>query len=166
VNRPVPDPRADQEDEALSLTLGRRHARAAVELLRAITDASDRGHRSSQDAAAASRPRLADQASAMLQRRRRRTKYLGPIMFGEPAWDMLLFLYAHDGGNRFKISQLVEQAGSPATTCLRWLEYLESEQLVRKKRHPLDARAYFVELTEKAREALDSYLSETASSWP
>jgi DNA-binding MarR family transcriptional regulator len=167
VNRPVHDP-GDQNDETVKVTLSRRHVRAALQLLSVIADAWDRNsHPMSDEAIAVSsgRRHLVNQALGILHRRRQRARYFGP-MFGEPAWDMLLVLYAHECHDRFKVSRLVEQSGGPATTGLRWLDYLENQQLVRRERDPLDARAMFVDLTDKGRTALDTYLSETVSRAP
>lgn len=84
-------------------------------------------------------------------------------MFGEPGWDMLLILYTSEHDARLKVSDLVTVARTPASTGLRWLNYLESQQLVARHSHPTDRRVGLVELTDKARRALDSYFSETLS---
>jgi DNA-binding MarR family transcriptional regulator len=83
-------------------------------------------------------------------------------MFGEPAWDMLLALYVSEqSGPRHTIVKLVAQAAAPATTALRWLEYLDKERLVVRHSNPIDRRATFIELSDKARLALDAYYSGT-----
>jgi DNA-binding MarR family transcriptional regulator len=85
-------------------------------------------------------------------------------MFGEAAWDMLLALYVTEmSGARHTVSGLVDLSGVPPTTALRWLDFLEQEQLVARRPNPLDGRVFFIEITEKAREALDAYFSETAA---
>jgi len=84
-------------------------------------------------------------------------------MFGEPGWDILLILYTEENTNRLQVSRLVTASGSPATTGLRWLDYLESQQLVCRQKHPTDRRIELVELTDKGRTALDSYFSETVT---
>lgn len=80
-------------------------------------------------------------------------------MFGEPGWDILLILYTEEDARRQTISHLAT-ACSPMSTGLRWLDYLESQQWICRRPHPTDARVDFVELTDKARNALDSYFSE------
>jgi DNA-binding MarR family transcriptional regulator len=83
-------------------------------------------------------------------------------MFGEPAWDMLLVLYmSEQHGSRPTISSLTQFSGARPTTALRWLDYLEAQQLIGRETHPTDRRAALVWITDKAREALDSYLCET-----
>lgn len=84
-------------------------------------------------------------------------------MFGEPGWDMLLTLYTREDDTRLKVSDLVTVARTPPSTGLRWLNYLESQQYVARRSHPTDRRVDLVELTDKARQALDSYFSETLS---
>lgn len=100
-------------------------------------------------------------AKTIIRRRQRRRAHLGAAMFGEGAWEILLLLYAQEDEERFKVSRLVEASGSPPTTGLRWLKYLESQKLVCRRSDPFDARAFYVELTDKGREKLDSYFCET-----
>jgi len=75
---------------------------------------------------------------------------------------MLLALYIFDlCGPKFTVSKLTEFAGGPATTALRWLDFLEENALVERVEHPTDARVSFVDLTDQGRSALDTYFSET-----
>ena len=84
-------------------------------------------------------------------------------MFGEAAWDMLLALYATDqSGGRHSVTGLVNLSGVPPTTALRWLNFLEKEQLVTRTPNPHDGRVFRVELTEEARDARVTYFSGTA----
>jgi DNA-binding MarR family transcriptional regulator len=81
-------------------------------------------------------------------------------MFGEPAWEILLLLYAL--GARQTIGRLAELACASKSTTIRWIDYLEAQQLVTRQPHPNDKRAVYAELTDKAREAIRVYLSGTA----
>jgi DNA-binding MarR family transcriptional regulator len=100
-------------------------------------------------------------ARALLDDRKRRSAIFNPGMFGEPAWELLLNLYINDrAGPRLTIGKLIQVAGLPQSTSLRWLDYLEDQRLIVRNEHPTDARTAFVELTDKAREALASYLSQ------
>lgn len=105
--------------------------------------------------------RLRDRAGEILSNRRRRHDIFGKAMFGEPAWDMLLLLYAIEHGERQTIGRLGDLAGASKTTALRWFDYLEAQKLVQRDPHPTDKRAAFVELTDKGRDALELYLSGT-----
>lgn len=105
---------------------------------------------------------LLELANAILNDRRRRSEIFNPSMFGEPAWEMLLTLFVMDReGPRLTIGALATRSGAKLTTALRWLEYLEDQNLVRREPHPNDSRTAFVRLTDKARDALELYLSGT-----
>jgi len=104
---------------------------------------------------------LLTRAGEILAARRRREQLFSASMFGEPAWEMLLNLYlTESSGLRLNVSRVTEGSGSPPTTALRWLDYLENQRLVRRETHPTDARASFVELTQRAHDLLEAYLSE------
>lgn len=118
---------------------------AAVE---AIASASD------------SRP-LQRRAREILANRRRRYEIFGRAMFSEPAWEILLLLYTVEAGPRQTISRLADLSGASKSTALRWIDYLEGQRLVRRESHPTDRRSAFVELSERGREAIELYLSDT-----
>jgi DNA-binding MarR family transcriptional regulator len=104
-------------------------------------------------------------ARAILRARRRRCKMFNPSMFGEPAWDMMLTLYASmTDGPRLSVGRLSSLSGAAPTTALRWLDYLEMERLVVRESNPDDRRSDFVDLTDKGRSAIEQYLSETLES--
>jgi len=104
---------------------------------------------------------LAERARREINNRRRRTRIFSGAMFGEPAWDMLLILFVEQGRSRMTVSKLGKESGAAATTALRWLDYLDAQQLIRRIAHPTDGRAVFVELTDKAVQLLEMFLSET-----
>jgi DNA-binding MarR family transcriptional regulator len=106
-------------------------------------------------------------AHAMCRARLRRTAYVSRAMLGEPAWDMLLVLYINDfDGPRLSVGRLATLSGAPMTTALRWLDYLAKERLISRQPHPTDRRSELVELTDRARSALNQYLSETLEDLP
>lgn len=98
-----------------------------------------------------------ERALQMLALRRRRENVFPRAMFGEPAWEILLLLYAL--GARQTIGRLAELACASKSTTIRWIDYLEGQQLVTRQPHPTDKRAIYAELTDKAREAIRVYLS-------
>jgi predicted transcriptional regulator len=100
-------------------------------------------------------------AREILANRKRRHDIFGRAIFGEPAWEMLLLLYVAEAGRRQTISRLAELAGASKSTGLRWVDYLEGQGLIRRESHPTDKRAAFVELTDKGKDALELYLSDT-----
>lgn len=83
----------------------------------------------------------------------------GRTIFGEPAWDILLALYAIDGDRRrVNTRELSELANLALTTALRWLDYLEQQELIGRKSNPFDQRMVYVEISQKGRAAMDDYL--------
>lgn len=108
----------------------------------------------------AEQERLREKARQILALRRKRNKRFSSAMFGEPAWEMLLALYAADGGERLTVSALAMQSGSSKATALRWIEYLEHQGLIERQAHPTDQRAAFAKLTDQGKEVLEGYLSD------
>ena len=112
--------------------------------------------------AASSHQKRVGLAREIFRARQRRTNYVSKAMLGEPAWDMLLALYIDDrDGPRLSVGRLATISGAPMTTALRWIDYLAKERLVTRQPHPTDRRSEILELTDRARSALDQYLSET-----
>jgi DNA-binding MarR family transcriptional regulator len=96
-----------------------------------------------------------------------RSQFFSSVMFGEAAWDMLLVLYVTEKSNaRYTVSGLVELAGVPPTSALRWLDYLEQQELVARSPDPTDKRVHYVEITTKAREAMEAYFSHVIANRP
>ena len=93
-------------------------------------------------------------------RRRRAIVFEGDDLFGEPAWDILLELYAAtEEQHRLSVSGACAVSGVPATTALRWIERLEKEGWVHRTPDPLDRRRYWVQLTERATNAIRTSLT-------
>ena len=86
-----------------------------------------------------------------LQRARtKRNECFNPRLFGDPAWDMLIDLYASElEQRRTSVTDLTVASGVPATTALRWIAALQRDGLVKRHNDPLDGRRIFVSLTEK-----------------
>ena len=101
-------------------------------------------------------------ADAARERFRRglRRKLFGPHLFGEPGWDIMLALYVIDNvERRLSIAELTAITHVPLTTSLRWLTYLEEQDLVSRSAAPNDQRMVLVELTDDGRRAMESYFS-------
>jgi DNA-binding MarR family transcriptional regulator len=98
-------------------------------------------------------------ARRIIRARHQRSRFLPSKLFSDPAWDILLALYAAEvGQRRITVGQLCGAAEIPATTGLRWLGTLEEMGLVARRADPLDARRFFVSLTEAGREGMSGYL--------
>lgn len=145
-----------------TVTLSEKDIRDAARLFRLLADPAFAGGLPDFLSAAPGtthRETLISRARIVLNSRRLRQRYFNRIMFGEPAWDILLMLYAseHSSG-RLTISRLAEWVETPLTTVVRWVNFLEEEGLVRRQAHPTDRRTVFINLREKGRAALDAYL--------
>lgn len=74
---------------------------------------------------------------------------------------MLLALYVIDNDQRrLGTGELSKLAGVPLTTCLRWLDYLNEQELIWRVPSPLDHRVVSVELSGTGRAAMEHYLTD------
>jgi hypothetical protein len=98
---------------------------------------------------------------AVLWARRQREVVFGKDLFADPAWDILLELYAALlGQRRVPTSELAVAAGIPLTTTLRWITKLENEGLVTRSDDPLDGRRVWIALTSRALPMMSSYFNQ------
>jgi DNA-binding MarR family transcriptional regulator len=96
----------------------------------------------------------------MWQRRRARARFFPDRLFADPAWDMLLHLYATElFGARTTVSNTLEAASVPHATALRHLQALIREGLCDRRPDLTDGRRHFVNLTAGGRKAMDSYFA-------
>lgn len=90
--------------------------------------------------------------------RRRRDALFAPELFADPAWDMLLELYAlHLEQKRVSVSSLCIAAYVPPTTALRWVAKLEEERLATRIEDPTDGRRTWIELSAGGIERMERY---------
>ena len=164
------DPKNDPEVGLTRVALSASDLDAAARLLSLLLRAEgDRVPDQPTDAQAAGWPTLTADRAILVERARRafvnrarRSGNFSKAMFGEPAWDMLLALYATEHSARHTVSEIVNFSGVPPTTALRWLDFLENkEQLVVRRPSATDKRVCLIELSDKARDALDLYFSGT-----
>ena len=100
----------------------------------------------------------AEYVNAVLAARRRRRHFFDPQLFADPAWDILLEVYANEmAQTRISVSKLCYAAGVPATTALRWVNKLEKDGLLRRKDDPFDSRRSWIELTDAGSGAMRAY---------
>lgn len=87
----------------------------------------------------------------LIKARRARARFFDSTLFADPAWDILLELYAaHLAHRRLSVSAVCDGAAVPATTALRWIKTLESHGHVERRDDPMDGRRVFLELSESA----------------
>lgn len=90
--------------------------------------------------------------------RRLRDKFFGHGIFAEPAWDMMLDLYAaHYEGKDISVSSLTIAASVPATTALRWIGRLVDANYMVRQPDPTDRRKIYIALVPDMIEKLDEY---------
>ena len=123
----------------------------AWESLRTLSDQTPRGSVPADELLALAR--------FTISARNLRCTHLPAPIFGEPAWNMLLLLYVSSGsGTKESVTMLSLSSGAPATTALRWIDYLAQQELVMRRPNRRDLRVVYIELTDKGREAIEAYL--------
>lgn len=99
-------------------------------------------------------------ARTLIRERRDRDAAFGADLFADPAWDILLDLFAaHQEGKRVSVSSACIAAAVPSTTAMRWLKLMVERGLVRRIEDKRDGRRIFVELTPSAILAMETLLS-------
>lgn len=95
---------------------------------------------------------------ALLKLRRNRERFFDAEMFADPAWDILLELYAARLGQRkISVGSLCVAAAVPGTTALRWIAMLQSKGLIERNADPLDGRRFHLSLSNPGLCAMASY---------
>lgn len=85
---------------------------------------------------------------------------MGADLFADPAWDMLLDLYASEiEKHDISVSSACLAAGVPNSTALGWLVKLEKRGLLTRLRDPADGRRTFLRLTPNASRAIAAWLA-------
>lgn len=105
-----------------------------------------------------------DSVRDILRARARRADFFSARLFADPAWDMLLELYAAElDQTRISVGTLCLGSRVPATTGIRWIYTLEREGLINRDADPLDRRRFFVSLSPAASDAMTAYFSGTSA---
>lgn len=95
---------------------------------------------------------------SILRARTCRGDFLKAGLFAEPAWDMLLELFARElEYQRVSVSELCRASRVPETTGVRWIDNLEKEELIVRADDPFDRRRVWVSLSSKGSTAMQSY---------
>lgn len=122
------------------------------------------GHSDCRTAGAAS---LSIQARCYLRARRLREGLFPEGIFADPAWDMLLDLFACKlEGKKVGVTSACSAARVPSTTALRCLDRLEECGLVERRPDPSDCRRIYVELTSVAVARIELWLKATFHAEP
>jgi hypothetical protein len=117
-------------------------------------------HQSFHAAPPPPQPGDAELVRRMIRARRLRDGLFEGGLFEEPAWDMLLDLYAaHLEGGQVSVSSLCIAAAVAPTTALRWIGKMTEAGLFARQPDPVDRRRAFMVLTERALEGMRGYLN-------
>lgn len=109
----------------------------------------------------------AAEVTLLMIERMNRTRFFSRDLFSDPAWDILLELYAAELGQyRIAISSLCLRTAVPSTTVLRWVSVLDSEGLITRRKDPFDQRRVYVGLTTKGSDCMESYVEANARALP
>jgi hypothetical protein len=94
----------------------------------------------------------------LIRQRRAREQYFPAELFADPAWDMLLDLYAARlEGQVVSVSSLCIAAAVPATTALRWIKTLTDSGLFLREADARDGRRIFIAMSDRAFTGMERY---------
>ena len=94
-----------------------------------------------------------------IRARRLRDQYFDMGLFEDPAWDILLDLFAAELERvQVSVSSLCIAAAVAPTTALRWIAKMSEAGLLTRVPDPFDRRRAFMELAPPASEAMRGYL--------
>lgn len=98
---------------------------------------------------------------SLIRQRRQRERHFPADMFADPAWDMMLDLYAghYEGQPDVCVSSLCIAAAVPPTTALRWIKSMTDDAIFSRQADPDDGRRILIRLSEKSRIELDRYFN-------
>jgi hypothetical protein len=124
-----------------------------------VEQASQRAVRTNGDGARLT----AERVDGVLRARRLRGKFFDSELFADPAWDILLELFAAELGQfRVSVGSLCVNA-IPAATAIRWMKLLEKEGLLIRRPDPYDRRRIYVSLSSTAALAMESLFAAIAA---
>lgn len=99
-----------------------------------------------------------------LMARRLREEIIGNELFSDPAWDILLDLYAaHARGIRVKASSVPLIAGVPPSTGRRWVSKLIDLGLVERTKERPDQRFNYLGLSVRGRQIMEAFMIRLAA---
>ena len=98
-----------------------------------------------------------------IRARRLRNRPFPDVLFEDPAWDMLLDLYAaHLERAQVSVSSLCIAASVPPSTALRWIGRMTEDGLFVREPDPFDRRRAFMALSDAALDRMNRYFATLA----
>ncbi|MFT3977459.1 MAG: hypothetical protein QM688_10155 [Sphingomonas bacterium] len=96
----------------------------------------------------------------IIRARRLRDRQFGTGLFEDPAWDMMLDLFAaHLERTDVSVSSLCIAAAVPPTTALRWIARMSDAGLFDRRPDPFDRRRAYMALSDTALSGMRAYIS-------
>lgn len=106
-------------------------------------------------------------AAWLLIARRLREEIFGADLFSDPAWDILLDVYAgHGRGERIQISSLAPMSGVPSSTARRWAHKLIDLGLLERERDEHDHRLTYIRLSKHGHDRIMAFVRRLISKGP
>lgn len=103
-------------------------------------------------------------ARQVLAGRKQRDRYFDPMLFSNPAWDILLNLFIADAdGRAVTVLESCLASTVPQGVALRWLGYLKQEEMVIETPDPARPRQTIIRLADQTRMAISAYLGSLVS---
>lgn len=91
---------------------------------------------------------------------RRERNLMGEGLFSDPAWDMLLELFASSlEGQEVTVTVACNAAGCPPTTGLRYLRLMHDAGLIHRRDHWRDMRMKVISITDEGRDFVQTFLT-------
>jgi hypothetical protein len=132
------------------------HARIELQTRKLIENAERAAAMHSSD--------LTDFARHILAGRKERDRFFDPMLFSNPAWDILLNLYLADAeGKPVSVIDSCSVSTVPQGVALRWLSYLKQEEMVVEASDPSRPRNTVIRLSDQTRLTIASYLGSLVS---
>jgi hypothetical protein len=106
---------------------------------------------------------MAEFARRTLTGHRERDRYFDPMVFSNPAWDILLAMYVASAEGRVQnVLDCCAAAPVAQRVTLRWLAYLKQEEMVIETPDPAQPRRTVMCLSDQARATINAYLASLA----
>ena len=97
----------------------------------------------------------------IIRQRQVRGQFFESELFADPAWDILLDLTAARAEHaRVSVTSLCIASGVPPTTALRWISQMTDAGLLQRVEDDSDRRRAFIQLSDKAADAMARYFAE------
>ena len=104
------------------------------------------------------RPVSAAEVRQEIRTRRLRDRFFDSRLFADPAWDILLDLYAaHLEHREVSVSSLCIAAATPPTTALRWIGSMTDAGILERRPDSHDKRRHLIALSASALHAIERY---------